>query len=68
MDEIESILNDDNPDDSTPDAVMEKMKQDIADEKTGGMVTVLGNANMADKAYMTQIQGAAIPSRGSCNQ
>lgn len=34
MDEIESIFNNYNPDDSTPDAVMEKMKQDIVDEKT----------------------------------
>ena len=65
MDEINSILNDGNPETSTPDKVMEKLQKAIVDEKTGGMVTVVGSANTADKAYMTQIQGVSNTVRGS---
>ena len=65
MDEINSILNDGNPETSTPDKVMEKLQKAIVDEKTGGMVTVVGSANTADKAYMTQIQGVSNTVKGS---
>ena len=65
VDEINSILNDGNPETSTPDKVMEKLQKAIVDEKTGGMVTVVGSANTADKAYMTQIQGVSNTVKGS---
>ena len=65
MDEIEGILNDNNPETSTPDNVMEKLQKTIADEKTGGMVTIVGSANTADTAYMTQIQGVSNTVKGT---
>lgn len=65
MDEIEGILNDNNPETSTPDNVMEKLQETIADEKTGGMVTIVGSANTADTAYMTQIQGVSNTVKGT---
>ena len=65
MDEIEGILNDNNPETSTPDNVMEKLQKTIADERTGGMVTIVGSANTADTAYMTQIQGVSNTVKGT---
>ena len=65
MDEIEGILNDNNPETSTPDNVMAKLQETIADEKTGGMVTIVGSANTADTAYMTQIQGVSNTVKGT---
>ena len=65
MDEIEGILNDNNPETSTPDNVMEKLQRTIADERTGGMVTIVGSANTADTAYMTQIQGVSNTVKGT---
>lgn len=59
MEELNSIITDGNPNTNTPDEVMAKMKKAITDEKTGGMVTVVGSGNTADTAYMTQIQGVS---------
>ena len=59
MEELNSIITDGNPSTNTPDEVMAKMKKAITDEKTGGMVTVVGSGNTANTAYMTQIQGVS---------
>ena len=59
MEELNSIITDGNPNTNTPDEVMAKMQKAITNEKTGGMVTVVGSGNTADTAYMTQIQGVS---------
>lgn len=65
MDEIDSIINDGNPQTNTPDQITAKLQKTIADEKTGGMLTIVGSANTADRAYMTQIHGVSNTVKGT---
>ena len=63
-DTLDTVLNDKNPSTSTPEKITKIIQDAIADEKTGGMVSVVGSANKVDTAYMTQIQGVSNTVRG----
>ena len=58
-DTLNKVLNDNDPSTSTPEKITKIMQDAIADEKTGGMVSVVGSANTVETAYMTQIQGVS---------
>ena len=58
-DTLDKVLNDKDPSTSTPEKITKIIQDAIADEKTGGMVSVVGSANKVDTAYMTQIQGVS---------